>query len=480
MLVLFFVYRYLIDRLGLERVGIWALVLATASATRVSELGLASSVTKFVASARADGNERAAAEAVQTAAISLALVLAILLLAVYPGLVLILPRLLPPTSLADGLAVLPYALISMWLGSVSGIWMSGLDGALRSDLRAGLGILSTLLFVALVVLAVPRLGLVGVAVSQVGQGALLTGLGWLAVRRVLGHMPLLPRRWSRSRFREMLGYGMNVQVMSVVMLLFEPTTKVLLARYDGLVSVANFELAQQLVTKIRALIVETNRVVVPVIAGARDDGAGARAVYSRNLRYLMLLLTPLFAGLACALPAVSEVWLGRYQGQFVAMAVGLTGAWYFNSMTAPASFAYLGQGRLRWLTVGHLVLGVSNLLLGVLLGPLFGWPGVITGFVVSLVAGSGLPLWMYHREHGLRMGSVLSRSDQMLFVVCLIAVAVAVAGYSAAVAAGAALWPRVGILVVSAAAILGATWRHPLTPEILQVIRRLDPLRRAV
>ena len=192
-----------------------------ASATRLSELGLAGSVTKFVASYMAQGDRRAASEAVQTAAISLAVVIALVLLAVYPGLVVVLPHFLPAGSLPDGLAVLPYAMVSMWMGAVSGIWLSGLDGSLRSDLRAGLVIFSTVLFVAMAVVTVPRHGLVGLAASQVGQGVVLVVLGWVAVRRSIGHMPLVPMRWSRVRFREMLAYGANVQVMTAVMLLFE-------------------------------------------------------------------------------------------------------------------------------------------------------------------------------------------------------------------------------------------------------------------
>ena len=470
--VLFFLYRYLIDRLGIEQVGVWALVLATASATRISELGLAGSVTKFVASYMAQGDRRAASEAVQTAAISLAVFIALVLLVVYPGLVFVLPRFLPAASLPDGLAVLPYAMVSMWLGAVSGIWLSGLDGSLRSDLRAGLVILSTVLFVAMVVMTVPQHGLVGLAASQVGQGVVLVVLGWVAVRRSIGQMPLVPMRWSRERFREMLGYGANVQVMTAVMLLFEPTTKFLFARYGGLSAVGHFELAQQVVMKVRALIVESNRVVVPVMAGLGSVGSDARGLYSRNIQYLVLLLTPLFAVLASVIPAISELWLGHYQPQFVIMGVVLTVAWYLNSVTAPAYFAYLGHGRLRWLTVAHLVLGVGNVLLGVALGPLFGWPGVIVAFAISLAVGGFIPVWTYHREHALSVRTVLSRSDLSLLAVCVSAAAVALGGYAASLQFGTAPWTRIGLLAATTTAIAVAAWRHPLAPDVRRLARR--------
>ncbi len=155
----------------------------------------------------------------------------------------------------------------------------------------------------------------------------------------------------------MLHYGVNVQIISIVMLLFEPTTKVLFARYGGLSAAGYFELAQQLVMRMRGLIVESNRVVVPILAGMEQLGREARRLYAKNFSYLLFLLTPLFAILASIIPAISEGWLGTYQPQFVVMGCSLTAAWYLNSVTAPAYFAYMGQGRLRWLTASHLILG---------------------------------------------------------------------------------------------------------------------------
>jgi O-antigen/teichoic acid export membrane protein len=470
--VLFLVYRYLVHQLGIEQVGVWAVVLATASAARISELGLAGSVTRFVASYRAAANDQAASEIVQTAAISVAAILGVILVAIYPALFRWMPSFLPAEAVADGRAILPYALASMWLGTVSAIWLSGLDGCLRSDIRAVVVILSTILFLVLVLATVPDRGLVGLAIAQVGQGLIMIVAGWVALKRTLRPLPLVPASWRRSRFREMLSYGVNVQIITVVMLLFEPVTKVLFARYGGLPAAGYFELAQQLVMKIRSLIVESNRVVIPVMAGMEELGQKARHLYARNFNYLLVVLTPLFAVLAGIIPAISEWWLGSFQTQFVIMGVCLTAAWYLNSLTAPAYFAYMGQGRLRWLTTSHLVLGVSNLVLGLTLGPAFGWQGVLAAFVISLAAGSFIPVLTYNREQQLTVRSILSKSDVLLLAICGGASLAAILAYSSAARAGAPLWPRVALLTVATMVILAAAWRHPLMPRVLAIAKR--------
>jgi len=469
--VLFLLYRYLIDRLGIERLGIWGVVLATTSVARVGELGLSGSVTKFVSTHRSQGNDRAAREGLQTAAISLAVILALLLPVLYLALVPLLPHLLPAGAVTDARAILPYAFASMWLTAIAGTWLGGLDGCLRSDLRAVLVIVSTLAFMALAFATVPAHGLLGLAFSQVVQALILAVLGWVAVRQVMRPMSWLPVEWNRARFREMVGYGVNIQVMAVVMLLFEPTTKLLFARYGGLASAGYFELAQQLVMKARALVVESNRVVVPVLAAMERSAPEARRFYSRNVRYLVFLLTPFFACLAAFVPAISEVWIGRYEQQFVIMALALVVAWYVNSLTAPTYFAYLGTGKLRWVTTSHVALGVGNAALGLVLGPAFGWPGVTAAFVLSLTIGSLLPVWTYHREHRLRLPQMLWRSDVMLTLFCVVVATAAVIWYSRLVALDTSRWVRLVTAAIAAATVVGASTAHPLAPELILMVR---------
>ena len=47
--VLFLFYRYLLKAIGPEQVGVWAVVLATASTSRISEMGFTGSAVKFTA-----------------------------------------------------------------------------------------------------------------------------------------------------------------------------------------------------------------------------------------------------------------------------------------------------------------------------------------------------------------------------------------------------------------------------------------------
>lgn len=471
--VLLVLYRYLLDTIGVEKLGIWSVVLATASAARLSELGLAGSVTKFVATYSAQGNYEAAAEVLQTAVISLGAVLGIVLMFAYPGLFWALPHVLPAEGLGEGRAILPYGLVSLWLTAVASIWMSGLDARLRSDLRAGIMIFGSLVYLLMSLVSVVRYGLVGLAVAQVVQGAILVVLGWVFVRRVIPGLPLIPVKWRAVRFREILGYGVNFQINSAVMLLFEPITKILLGRYGGLAAAGYFEMAQRLVMKVRAFIVESNRVIVPVFAGMHADSGDSRKLYISNMRYLFFMVTPVFAVLLAFLPAISEAWIGSFQRQFVLMAACLTSVWYLNSITAAPYFAYLGQGRLRWITVAHIIMGSTNIVAGLVLGHYFGWQGVIAAFSVALVLGSLIPFWAYHYEKRLRLVQILCFHDAVLASVCIGAAAISLVTYWIAFTTGGdMLLPIVLITSGMSIATIAVTWFHPLRRQIFLMIKR--------
>jgi O-antigen/teichoic acid export membrane protein len=471
-IVMMILYRYLLDTIGVEKFGIWAVVLATASAARVSELGMAGSVTKFVASFFAQDNDLAIAEIIQTAAISLGLAFGLILIISYPILFWLLPYVLPEQGLELGRIILPYGLISLWMTSLASIWMSGLDGVLRSDIRAGIMIFGSFAFLIISLFSVRHYGLLGLAIAQVVQGIILVLLGWLGLKRTILSLPLFPLQWKMARFKEMFCYGVNFQVNSIVKLLFEPITKILLGHFGDLSAAGYFEMAQRVVMKVRALIVESNRVIVPVFAGLDASNGDVGKLYVNNIRFLLFLITPVFASLLAFSSVISEIWIGSLQTQFVAMLTSLTLAWYLNSITTPAYFVYLGQGKLRWVTFAHIFIGVTNLIFGYIFGNFWGWQGVILGFTCALVFGSLIPVWAYHHENNLNILNILTTNDVILIFMCFGSAAIMLWGSYFIHDSILSIWVRfILVMIVIGVVTLTAIWLHPLSKKIFTNIK---------
>src|SRR5271163_3322446 len=81
---LFVLYRFLIRTIGIGRLGIWSLVLATTSVVTLANQGFSTSIVKFVATYSARGDYRDVSLLLQTAVISIALALAVVSAGLYP------------------------------------------------------------------------------------------------------------------------------------------------------------------------------------------------------------------------------------------------------------------------------------------------------------------------------------------------------------------------------------------------------------
>src|ERR1700719_3316733 len=82
--VLFLLYRFLIHTIGIERFGVWSLVLATTSVVTLANQGFSASIVKFVAKYAAWDRAEDVSVLVQTAVITTGVALGAFSLLLYP------------------------------------------------------------------------------------------------------------------------------------------------------------------------------------------------------------------------------------------------------------------------------------------------------------------------------------------------------------------------------------------------------------
>ena len=460
--LLFILYRVILDTLGVESLGIWSVVLATASASRIGELGLSTGVTRFVAKYRALGDDAKVSSVLQTGVISVAALLLVVITLALPLLQMVLGHLFPEERLDEALALLPFLMASLILSAVAGIFQSGLQGCQKYVQTAVLVSISNLLFVITGLWLAPGHGLQGLAWAQIGQGVFLAIGGWILLRLVVPGLPLLPWRWNKQSFREMLGYGAQVQLAGVAMMLFDPLTKALLSKFGGLSTAGYFEMANQLVSKVRMLIVAANQVIVPRVAELNEgQHDGIKAMYRTNLRVLFLVV-PVTMGLLIGwAPVVSEVWIGHYAPTFVLFAALRAVFWAINIFCGPAYFSNQGRGRLFWNTAGHVWMGLANALLGFLLGWQFGGTGVVIGAGLALVSGSFPVIYGFHRDLAIPWKTLPYREASAGILAAVLSALTGLYGYS--LLESAPLPVRWGLCWLAPLPILVLMlWSHPL------------------
>ena len=190
----FVLFRFLLGTIGIEKVGIWSLVLAATNVSRISELGFANSVLQFVSRYLAKGESLRAAQVIETAAITVAAIGGLALFLLYPLLEWAIERLIPAASLSEARSLLPFTVVSLWCSMMASTIHSGLDGIQRADLRSIVLMSSQLIFVGTVFYLVPANGLEGVAQAQLVQSIFSVFVSWLVLKASLHGLGMVPYR----------------------------------------------------------------------------------------------------------------------------------------------------------------------------------------------------------------------------------------------------------------------------------------------
>ena len=386
-LAAFLVYRLVILDVGLDRFGVWSLLMACAMVARLLDVSGGGAVARFVATAslggRGEFGARDYVDTVVTTSLVLNLALGLALWAVAP---LALPLFLRDPYLNEAWPLVPWAIAASILGALAYAPISAIDGAQRADLRAAVVVGATLVFVAASAILVPQFGIVGFAAAQVVQQVTMLLVGWAVLRRHVVGLGWAPSGWRRDVFMETTVYALRLNAIGALSLLFEPLAKFAFNNAGGPGLVALFELATRLVTQFRALIVTAAAPLLPAFAAqpnARD--AAFRALLEKATRIAVPGAVGITIAALSAAPLASLLVLDGLSPELIGMNAALTAGWAVNTLALPFYFAAQGLGALRWNFAGQALIAISVIVGAFFMVPIAGTPGLIGAIVAGLV-----------------------------------------------------------------------------------------------
>ena len=400
---LFVSYRILIGAVGLEGLGLWALLMVFNGAAGSIDISGAGSLARFLA--RHDhefaGIERR--DIVHTVLRSSLVINGLLAGAILFGGPELVRAMLPPSQFAEAVGLLPWvAAFVVGLAVTTGI-MAALDGVMRADVRALVSILAAVTNLAVTAALVPRLGLTGFAIAQTAQVAVSIVAGWTCLRREIPGLGWLPIRWNRQAFRLSLGFGLRLNVIGVFNLLLEPAVRVGLNQAGGTLALGFYELASKLVVQLRGLALAGATPSIPVLAASHRTGEGAQlgTLLAPLQAYALGAGAAVFAFSLAGAPLLSLFMIGTVSPEVLKYTVLLALGWTANVVALPHYLAAQAQGVLRW----NMVAGAAALA-GAVAGGLapgaLGIYAVPAGLAAGLLVGSGISLFANAGQLGVR------------------------------------------------------------------------------
>lgn len=396
----------MLQHLGNAGFGIWALVRVFVSYASLGDLGLTSTVTKFVAEYSATNHTLEIARVLKSAfVLYVSIILTILTVAfVFKGVIVDTFFATNGNTAEEAVFVLYASLVIFGTNTVFSILPNALNGIQRMDLTNSVAALySVLNGVSMYIALVSGWGLPGLVWANAFASVAGIVMNWILFSRHFGHLGFLRIPVALKDIRHLFGLSKHVFVVSLASNIHQHFDKLLLGSFMNLTAVASYEIGSRMVQQARLIPVLMLNPLLPASSEfhAHENNDRIRELYYRSLKYLVVISVPMLGCLGLFAPEVINVWICDADELIAPTLQILLVSNFVNLLTGPGFFISIGVGSAR-LPMYSSLLGLSlNVILSFLLLSWFGYFGAVFGSFIALMIASVFFLFLVHRRLGI-------------------------------------------------------------------------------
>jgi len=404
---------YIVSHLGVERFGIWTLIMVLIGYATALDLGAGAAFVKHIAEYDSRGEVPVINEIVTTG-----FIFYLVLATIITGAVFILGDVfldwfhIPPTLREEARFLLLLGAAIFTFSNVFSTFQAVVMGLQRMDVKNVIVILvSVPEVVGTVVVLELGYGLRGLMINEAIIAILTAGAFTLAAFRVFPNLRLVPHLCRLTRLRQLLRFGVNVQISQLAELASSQADKLLLGLFLGASMVTYYELGTRVVLTAKRLSWVWISAVMPAASeiDARQDHHLLNLLYFRGSKYLSLATIPMFLFLIISAQWILQVWLGPGYELSAMVMQALAGAHCIHLLTGIGTMIVKGIGRPEYETRYTLLLVALQTVLGVLLVRTLGFMGVLIGTPLALILSSAYFFVVLHRLLGIPLTLFIRR-----------------------------------------------------------------------
>ncbi len=307
--------------LGASLYGIWSFFFVLVSYSSVVDLGISTTIERFVARSKFEGDHQAIENSLNLC-ITFAVLLSVFLEIVLALLPESLWRRMSSNDLRLVCNVFPLCLLLTNVGTVAGAGLAGVQRMGRLNfIRSAANFVRTLLVVALAAAGVRRLDVLLLAYSA--AGSLAAVVCWRELERQIGPLRFRPLFFRREMAAEYLRFGSAVQTATLSYQAGDQLFRLLIGGRYGPAAMGYYDLGARIAVVVRSFASALLTTMVPFGTEKQlgEGRSGISRLHRFSVKYLALFVLPTTAVVLYYSGEIIDLWLRGAAGSAAVLAI---------------------------------------------------------------------------------------------------------------------------------------------------------------
>ncbi|HEV7349031.1 hypothetical protein [Telluribacter sp.] len=359
-------YKFVIDYLGVEQLGLWSIILSISSILNLSNGGLSGGIVKFTSEYSKSKNLKRII-ILLNASIVFTIVTWIIIASVVYIIIYIGNNYINIQTKYIHLAnkLLLYSFLNLLISILSQLYFAVAEGLKKTYIKSYTYITFNILFLPLILWATINYGLIGLCLAQLVQSILILIGAILSTYKLIKYHMF--QKIHKIYFLKIITINFQIQIAMLFRMAYEPLAKLLLTNFAGLSVVGYFEIASKIATYFRTASNVTLYNIIPYVSELTKNKntdyhfADLYAKTSNAINFIMLITQIVLLN---SLPAISYILLGNHSITFYNYAFIVGICTIINGLSLPAYYFNFGLGYLKSILNMHIIMVTLLLLLG--------------------------------------------------------------------------------------------------------------------
>jgi len=385
----FFLSPFLVHTLGDGRYGIWVLVGSLTGYLGLFDLGVRTSVVKYVAQYRALNDDTNLNRLINTALFLFSLCsIAIILISI--ALAFFVPFIfkIPAQYVREAQWIVPFIGINIALSLISGVFQGTLSGFQRYDILSGSTIgVSILRTTLLVVVLKTGFGLIGMALVEVASTTTMLFVSLFFSKKQHPALQFSTSFINKQTMKTVYSYSIYIFIMMISLRIIFYTDNIVIGAFVSASAITYYAIGSMLVGQLKDLISSMTNVFNPAASelGAQNQDGKVQNLLIKGTKFSLYLVLPIGLGFIIFGKPFITLWMGeKYQISARVLTILMIPQFLALAQLTSASILN-GLGKHKYIAFTAFAEAAANLGLSIWLVRYYGIIGVAIGTAIPLL-----------------------------------------------------------------------------------------------